>query len=185
LKTDHEIIRRSNSSQTEKQWIGLVRRDGADLNPETLEVDAAAIRLYHPEIVPRKIFTAENAPRISVKSVSVAPGIGTNICFSGFKSNEQRCGPIISPPQETYSDGYSTVEICFEAFIEGGDSGSPAWIEGTGAVVGIMTSGFSQFEGLPKEACFEALKPYPGWPASSAVFTNSGLAPLHLVVDSG
>jgi hypothetical protein len=106
-------------------------------------------------------------------------------CVVAGKSNEQRCGPVVSPPQETHSDGYSTVEICFEAFIEGGDSGSPAWIEGTGAAVGIMTSGFGQFEGLPKEACFEALKPYPGWPASSAVFTNSGLAPLHLAVDNG
>jgi hypothetical protein len=182
----HEVMRRSDPSQTQKQWIGFVKREGLDNNGTTTDVDVAAIRLENPAIVPRKIFTAPNAARIPVKSIGVAPGIGTNICYSGITSNRVRCGPIIGPPEEFPRDegtNWTTVEVCFREYIEGGDSGSPAWIEGTGTAVGIMTTGFDETENAEPEACFEPLKPYSGWGPDSAAFTNSTMAPLHLVTE--
>lgn len=180
----HEVMRRSDPSQKEKQWIGWVRREGDDGAPGNVDVDAAAIRLDPPSLVPRKIFTAPNSPRIPVQGVAVAPGVGTNVCYSGIRSNRVRCGPIFTLPRERYvpKEGNAiTVEVCFREFIEGGDSGSPAWIEGTGLAVGIMTTGFDETESSEPVACFEPLKPYPEWGPDSAVLTNQNMFPLHLV----
>jgi V8-like Glu-specific endopeptidase len=73
------------------------------------------------------------------------------------------------------------LSVCIGEYIEGGDSGSPAWIQGTGTAVGIMVTGFDETESSEPLACFEPLMPYPGWGPDSAVLTNDGMAPLHLV----
>jgi YD repeat-containing protein len=183
MDIDHEVIRRADPSQAQKQWIGFVRREGVDGNSSSTDVDAAAIRLDNPDIVPRKIFTHEGQPRIPVTSIGIGPQVGTHICYSGITSNRERCGPILEPPAESYASETNarTVEICIGEYIEGGDSGSPAWIQGTGTAVGIMVTGFDETESSEPLACFEPLKPYPGWGPDSAVFTNDGMAPLHLV----
>ncbi|HEX5376365.1 MAG TPA: DUF6531 domain-containing protein [Solirubrobacterales bacterium] len=186
MLVDHEIIRRSNPSQAEKQWIGWVRREGLDNNSISTDADAAAIRLDSPNLVPRKIFTAPESTRIPIRSIGVAPSTGTRICYSGITSNRVRCGPILGPPNLSSPEWINalTAEVCFEEYIEDGDSGSPAWIEGTGTAVGIMATGFDETEDVARpEACFVPLKPYPGWDPDSAVFTNDGMAPLHLVTE--
>ncbi len=185
MEAGHEVIRRSDPSQAEKQWIGTVRREGLDETGSSTDVDAAAIRLENPEIVPRKIYTAANSAAIPVKSIGVGPGVGTNICFSGITSNEVRCGPIYTQPIfGSFGEGTNanTVEVCFTEYIADGDSGAPAWIEGTGTVVGLMTTGFDATESPIPVACFEPLKPYPGYGPDSAALTNDGMAPLHLVI---
>ena len=195
-----KVWRRSDPqpTQDEKQNIGEVRRSGYETpgDPE-IDVDATAIKLDSSNFVPRKIFQAQGRPLIDVTSAGRAPSVGTNLCFSGRTSkNLDRCGPVLRPPQVEYWGGntWKQVEVCFEEYIWGGDSGGPVWIEGTGIAVGIAVSGFGGPDepGLtprereeeaqnPKEACASLLLPYPDRPAIGSVFGSPDLAPLHLM----
>jgi YD repeat-containing protein len=125
--------------------IGKVTRSGLEtLFDVALDTDAAAIRLESPNLVPRKIYQEDGMPLIEVKSVW-SPTLGTNLCFSGRRSEERRCGPVVSLPEETTAlarnSSAATVEMCFRQALWGGDSGSPVWVEGTGVAVGIANTG--------------------------------------------
>jgi hypothetical protein len=135
-------VTHGNVRRAEKK-IGEVRRWGwKDPAGPGLDPDAAAIRSETPKQTPRWINQDEELPGIPVSSVW-SPTIGTTVCFSGRTSEERRCGPIISGAEVFYDSllDVSTREMCFRAFIWGGDSGSPVWVEGTGVAVGIATTG--------------------------------------------
>jgi YD repeat-containing protein len=189
FETGHEVMRRGDPTAQEKDWFGWIRREGNDGKPNTIDVDAAAVRIKDPGIVPRKIFTSEKRERVPVIGIAEAPGIGTEVCYSGINSRRERCGPILDKPHieyEAFGGTGTTVAVCFEEYIRGGDSGSPVWLQTPGGAlaVGIANQGFDEEEaitaGAPKEACFEPLVPYPGWGPESGVLTNPGLAPLQL-----
>ena len=164
-----------------------------------MDVDASAIELTNPAFVPRKIFQAEGMPLIDVVGIARAPGIGTNLCFSGRTSkNIIRCGAVLGPPQVyQYGNGWRELNVCFEEYIWGGDSGSPVWIEGTGKAVGIAVSGTGGPDepGLtptqkanranePEETCATLLLPDPEQLPEGSAFRSPDLAPLHLVTRS-
>jgi hypothetical protein len=196
-----EVKRRSDPEPTdaEKQEIGKVARSGYETPQDpAIDVDANAIKLESPNYVPRKIFQAEGMPLIDVTSVW-SPTVGTNLCFSGRTSkNIIRCGPVLGPAKAEYwEEGSVQLEMCFEEYIWGGDSGSPVWVEGTGVAVGIAVSGYggpdepglspaekAEEESSPKEACASLLLPYPNRPPAASVFGSPDLAPLHLVTQT-
>jgi YD repeat-containing protein len=139
------IIRRraSKAVGAEQKKIGEVTRWGwKDPAGPGLDPDAAAIRLDNPNQTPRWINQDEHLPGIRVTSVW-SPTVGTSLCFSGRSSEEKRCGPVISGAEILYDEIFNvwTREMCFAALTWGGDSGSPVWVEGTGAAVGILTTG--------------------------------------------
>lgn len=188
LEMGHEVMRRSSNG--DKDWIGLVRREGNDGKPGTIDVDVAAVRLTDPGVVPRKIYTTENRPRLPVKGIAVAPIAGTEVCYSGITSDAERCGPIVDDPHEELEpEGGTgtTIMVCFEEYIRGGDSGSPVWLQGENGeawAVGIANAGFDELEaaawGAPPRTCFEPFLPYPGWGPRSGLFTHPMMAPLQL-----
>lgn len=199
VELSHPVYRKSNPNPTpnEKREIGTVKRSGYESKGDAvIDVDAAAIRLKNPELTPRQIFQDEGLPPIDVTSVW-SPKWGTNLCFSGRTSREKRCGPVISLPEVVRYGNEIALEMCFEAYIWGGDSGSPVWVEGTGVAVGIAVTGYggpdepglspeekAVEESAPKEACAVLLLPYQNRPLGGSVFGNSDLAPLHLVTKS-
>jgi streptogramin lyase len=189
LELGYEVLRRSNPSGTQKDWIGSVRREGNDGKAGTIDVDAAAVRLKDPGVVPRKIFIKENLTRPPVVGIAEAPEVGTEVCYSGVKSNRKRCGPIIDDPHEELEPGGTgtTIMVCFEEYIKGGDSGSPVWLYGDNGdawAVGIANAGFDEAEaaefGVPPRTCFEPLLPFPGWGPRTGLLTHPAMAPLQL-----
>ncbi len=138
------IWRRDNTNTNgdpKGDTIGEVRRSGfVDKAIANLDTDAAAIRLENPNLVPRQIFQEAGMPLKNVTSVW-SPSLGTNVCFSGRSSQQRRCGPIVSLPEDEVEHDMQTIEMCFKAGIWGGDSGSPVWVQGTGVAVGIATVG--------------------------------------------
>ncbi len=184
MELGHEVLRRSDPDPTEdqKQWIGKVARNGLDYEDLSRDVDAVAIRLDNPDIVPRQIY-AEPGLQIPITAIGAAPGIGVNVCYTGITSDRKRCGPIYAAPRylEDPETGWTTWEACFREYTEGGDSGGPIWIEGTGTAVGMLTRGYEEWESPEPATCFEPLKPYPEMSLDSAIFSNSRMAPLHLV----
>lgn len=195
------VWRRSDPQPTEdeKQDIGKVGRSAYETPGDVaIDVDASAIRLDSPSLVPRQVFQAEGFPLIDVTSVW-SPPVGTNLCFSGRTSrNLIRCGPVLGPPTvEFWEQGSEHLELCFKEYIWGGDSGSPVWVEGSGVAVGIAVSGYggpsepgltpqeqSEAASDPEEACVSLLKPFPSRNPAASVFGSPDLAPLHLVTGS-
>jgi YD repeat-containing protein len=142
--------------------LGVARRTGFYHGGSDWGTDVTAIKV-DAGIAPREIYRApySNQPVTGI----ALPTPGMNVCHSGRTSDKPKCGPTFSGVTWTQYEGQKMWQICFEAISLGGDSGGPAYIEGTGIAVGLLSSGSDEVEpnGSPvKESCFTPLLPIPG-----------------------
>lgn len=168
-------------SENESSWkeVGEVRRD-AHHHLGGVSTDAEAIRVEGDGVVPQGIF-GWGGYLIPTKPAGRVR-IGDTVCFSGARTQTPTYGRVVgrSTRWTGAPDGYARggYWVRFNKPAIPGDSGAPVWVCGSGASIGLVTSG----RAYGAETLVEPLLHPPNMASSQVVgiLDNQYMAPLSL-----
>ncbi len=128
--------------EEKKALIGKVTRRNYVSNSNVTTLDAEAIRTNWSD-VGRFIFLNKDAQKAVIGYRT--PEVGQRVCVSGATTEKRLCGPVLDEPKIHFGsndDGEVSkgIEIPIGVRVKGGDSGGPAWFEGTGEAAGLITA---------------------------------------------
>lgn len=179
---ERRVYRSTNSdSKNEDSWreLGVVKRDALH-QFDGVSTDAEAIRVDGDGIVPQGIF-GWGGDLIPTKPAGKVR-IGDTVCFSGARTQTPERGQVVARSTRWTGapDGYPRggYWVKFNEPAIPGDSGGPVWACGSGASIGLVTSG----RAYGAETLVEPLLHPPNMASNQVVgiLNNQYMAPLSL-----
>jgi tripartite motif-containing protein 71 len=162
--------------------IGHSARTGFDTTREFM-TDGSAILLNGGGLMPYYIYRNDEDLKPAGPAGTTRPG--ERLCFSGFGTNERRCGKVIGVRRRLKQKGVNTAKRLFIIVRfagNPGDSGAPVWSSRTGESVGLLSGGPNGTE-LVKDWVTPLLRP-PRFDAERVpgILHAPGMKTLHLAV---